>query len=141
VKEGVFKGVFFQNILLKIMALAFAVALWFLVTGEKRTEISFWIPLEFKNLPENMMVVGEPVREIEVRLLVSKKMLKDISPAQLTASIDLSNVKTGHNNLRVGHSDVKVPKNVEVININPSSIIVHLEPIYRTDDAGQNRKR
>lgn len=109
------------------MAVAFAVALWFLVIGEKRTEVGFLIPLEFRNLPKDMIIVGEPVRDVEVRALVSKKAMTNLSSAQLTASIDLSAAKPGQNNRRIAHTDIKAPKGVEVIKVNPSSVTLHLE--------------
>ncbi|MBI3398362.1 MAG: hypothetical protein HY026_03910 [Deltaproteobacteria bacterium] len=126
-KEGLLKNFFLQNITLKIIALSFAVVLWFLVVGEKQAEISFWIPLEFKNLPKDMIMIGEPVREAEITILGAKKVLKGLSPDQLIAIIDLVNLKQGVNNLRITHNDIKIPKGIDIINIRPSSIVIHVE--------------
>lgn len=136
-KDNVLKSPFFENTILKIIALAFAIALWFLVIGEKKVEVSFRIPLELKNLPKDMMIIGESVREIEVTILGSKKLLQKLSPAQLMASVDLSNTHVGINNLRITHSDIKAPKAVEIINVNPSSILVHLEPAVKEQETGK----
>ena len=129
-KEDFGQKFFFKNTSLKIMAFAFAISLWFLVVGEKKTEVGFLIPLEFRNLPKDMIIVGEPVRDVEVRLLASKKAMANLSPSQLTASIDLSTARPGINNRRVVNAtDIKTPKGVEIIKVNPSSILVHLEAI------------
>lgn len=136
VKENLLKGLFVQNIMLKIIAFAFAIALWFLVVGEKKAEMSFWIPLEFRNLPKDVVITGEPVQEIEVRILGSKKVLKSFSPDKLTASIDLSNAKPGLNNLRITHNDIKTPKGIEIININPSSVLIHMEAFSERPESG-----
>ncbi|MBI5874605.1 MAG: YbbR-like domain-containing protein [Deltaproteobacteria bacterium] len=111
------------------MSLVFAIAMWILVEGEKRTEVGFLIPIEFRNLPKDMVIIGEPVKDAEVRVLVSKKVLAKLSPAQLAAPIDLSMAKPGINNLIVVPRDIKIPKGVELIKVNPSSILIHLETI------------
>jgi len=126
--KGLLRVFFLENAVLKIVALVFAIALWFLVVGEKRTEVGFLIPLEFKNLPGDMIIAGEPLHEIEVRVLGSKKILANLSPVQLTADLDLSTAKEGINNFIISLRDVKVPKGVEVIKINPASLLIHIEP-------------
>ena len=137
-KGKLLREFFLENTILKIMALAFAIALWFLVVGDKRVEADFWIPLEFENLPQDMVIVGEPVRAIDVRILGSKKILENLSPNQLTASIDLFNAKAGVNNIRITHSDINIPKGieVEVINVNPSSILIYLEVVGQGTETG-----
>ena len=126
--KGLLRVFFLENAVLKIVALVFAIALWFLVVGEKRTEVGFLIPLEFKNLPGDMIIAGEPLHEIEVRVLGSKKILANLSPVQLTADLDLSTAKEGINNFIISPRDIKVPKGVEVIKINPASLLIHIEP-------------
>ena len=59
----------------------------------------------------------------------SKKALTKLSPAQLAAPIDLSMAKPGINNLIVVPRDIKIPKGVEIVKVNPSSILVHLETV------------
>jgi len=126
--KGLLKVLFLENALLKIAALVFAIALWFLVVGEKRTEVGFLIPLEFKNLPGDMIIAGEPLHEIEVRVLGSKKILANLSPVQLTATLDLSTAKEGINSFIISSRDIKIPKGVKVIKINPASLLIHIEP-------------
>ncbi|MEK6599290.1 MAG: CdaR family protein, partial [Deltaproteobacteria bacterium] len=99
------KEFFFKNKILKVMAITFAIALWILVEGEKRTEVGFLIPLEFRNLPKDMVIIGKPVKEVEVRILASKKVMSKLSPMQLSASIDLSTAKQGINNFIVASRD------------------------------------
>ncbi len=117
----------FKNTILKVMALIFAIALWFLVAGEKKIEVGFLINLEFKNLPEDMEIVGEPVHEIEVRAAGSKAFLINLSPAHLSASVDLSQAAPGVNTVKITQNDIKAPKGVEIVKINPSSIQLHIE--------------
>lgn len=128
-KENFLKELLFKNKTLKIMALAFAIAMWILVEGEKRTEVGFLIPLEFRNIPKDMVIVGESVKEVEIRVLASKKAMAKFSPSQLSVPIDLSIAKSGVNNIIVSLKDIKTQKGIEIIKVNPSSILVHLEAI------------
>lgn len=55
---------------LKIFSLAVAVGLWFFVNvGQKPTERSFTVPLEFRNIPRDVMVEDPALSEIEVRVM------------------------------------------------------------------------
>ncbi|MBI3398237.1 MAG: YbbR-like domain-containing protein [Deltaproteobacteria bacterium] len=126
-KENLFKGLFFENTILKIMALIFAIALWFLVAGEKEIEADVLIPLEFKNIPHDMEIIDEPVREVEVRIRGSKTFLVNLSSSHFIASLDLSSAKPGVNTLKITPRDIKAPKGVEIIKVNPSTVQVYLE--------------
>jgi len=123
------KEFFFKNKTLKIMAIIFAIALWILVEGEIKTEVGFLIPLDFRNLPQDMVIIGKPVNEVEVRVLASKKAISKLSPMQLSASIDLSMAKQGVNNFIIASRDIKTPKSAEIIKTNPSSILITLETV------------
>ena len=45
-----------ENWVLKFISLAFAVVLWFFVMGESRLEVTHVVPLEYENLPKELMI-------------------------------------------------------------------------------------
>ena len=48
------------NIILKITALIFGIALWFLVISQKDFQLSVEVPLNFVKLPETMAIASKP---------------------------------------------------------------------------------
>ena len=54
---------------LKLLSLLLALALWFAVSGEERTETSLHMALEFVNLPAKMVITSEVPAELQVRVI------------------------------------------------------------------------
>jgi len=47
-----------QNMPLKLVSLALATLLWFLIAGEKTSEMGLTIPVELKNFPKDLELTG-----------------------------------------------------------------------------------
>jgi YbbR domain-containing protein len=119
----------FRNIVLKILALIFAIAMWFFVVGEKGSEVGFLIPLELKDIPADLMITNEVNSHLDVRISGPKTLLSGLSPAEIGIAIDLSKSKAGDNVFPVFPKDVKAPRGLSVTRVNPTSINVTLEPL------------
>lgn len=117
----------FKNITLKLMALAFSVALWFYVVGEKKAEVGLIVPLMLKNIPRDMMVIGEEKGEVEVRVTGPKTLVTDLSPTHIEVAIDLSNGRLGLNTYSINPQEIKTPRGVDVIRVSPTTVKVRLE--------------
>ncbi len=125
------KGFISKNFGLKMLSLAFAVALWFLVVGEKESELGLLVPLGLKGIPENMIMISEPPNDIEVRVSGPKVFIANLSPSQISATLDLSKAEEGVNTFRVNSSLVKTPRGVSVEKVRPSSVEVAMEMLER----------
>ncbi len=113
-----------ENVGLKLLALAFAAALWFFVVGEREDEVGFLISANFTDVPQGMMVVDVVPATVEVRLVGAKTLLQDISPTELNASLDLSKVGEGINSIPVDVGNVSAPRGVKVIKVRPGLLKV-----------------
>ena len=125
------KGIFYKNLTLKFLAVIFSLALWFLVVGEKKIEVGLMISLGLKGIPEEMVVIDHSVEEIEVRVSGPKGVINDISPAELSASVDLSGADAGSNTYRLSPGNIRTPKGIDVVRIRPFSVDVKLERLER----------
>ncbi|MEE9615306.1 MAG: CdaR family protein [Thermodesulfobacteriota bacterium] len=121
------KKIFFENLGLKLLALAFALALWFLVVGEKVSEVGLLVPLGFKGISEEMIMVSSPPGDIDVRVVGPKSFINKLSPAQISVDVDLSDAKDGLNTIRLTPEEVKVPRGIEVVRIRPASVEIRME--------------
>lgn len=117
---------FGRNKGLKLLSLLLALALWFAVSGEERTETSLHMALEFANLPAQMAIVGEVPSELQVRIIGPQSIVNELSQSRLTQTIDLANYKSGPQAFYLGPSSFSFPQGVMVIRIQPNPLIIRL---------------
>ncbi|HXI09519.1 MAG TPA: CdaR family protein [Thermodesulfobacteriota bacterium] len=117
------------NIRLKVVALAFAIGLWFFVAGQSDTEVGLLVPLVFKGIPKDMIMMSSPPEDVEVRVGGPKFIINNLSPSDIKAEIDLGGVKEGLNTVRLAAKDVTTPTGVGVMRIRPTSIDVRMESL------------
>src|SRR5215831_11070144 len=84
-----------HNWLTKLFSLALATMLWIAIAGQANSEIGMNIPLEYRNIPSRLEVVGDATDSVEVRLRGSSTLIREISAKDVTATVDLSGVRPG----------------------------------------------
>lgn len=120
-----------QNLGLKVVALALAVAAWWFVAGESKVLVSFTIPLEIRNVPKGLTMTNKPERQVEVRLSGPSSLVSGTRPSEISAGVDLSAARAGRQYFTLDDRAVKVPPGIKVQRIFPSSIEVILDRTER----------
>jgi YbbR domain-containing protein len=120
-----------QNLGLKVLAFALAVAAWWFVAGESKVLVSFTIPLEIRNVPNEMTITNKVERQVEVRLSGPSSLLSGMRPSEISASVDLAAGHAGRQYFILDDRAVKVPPGVKLQRIYPSSIEVVLDRTER----------
>jgi len=115
------------NLRIKVLALAFAIALWFFVAGQSDNEVGVLVPIVFKDMPKSMVMTSSPPEDAEVRVGGPKFIVNNISPSQILVEIDLAGVTEGLNTIRLTPKDVTTPTGISVTRIRPSSIDIRME--------------
>ena len=117
----------FQNLGLKVMAVLLASALWFTVAGEHDVERTMRVPLEVRNKPVQMEIVGDPPTTVDVRVLGSSAVLSRMDPGEMVAVLDLSTARAGSRLFNMRAENVRSPYGVDVLQVTPSTISLELE--------------
>jgi len=120
-----------QNLGLKVLALALAVAAWWFVAGESKVLVSFTIPLEIRNVPKGLTMTNKPEQQVEVRLSGPSSLLSGMRPSEISAGVDLTTGRAGRQYFTLDDRAVKVPPGIKVQRILPSSIEVILDRTER----------
>jgi len=120
-----------QNLVLKVVALALAVAAWWFVAGESKVLVSFTVPLEIRSVPKGLTMTNKPERQVEVRLSGPSSLLSGMRPSEISAGVDLSFARAGRQYFTMDDRAVKVPPGIKVQRIFPSSIEVILDRTER----------
>jgi YbbR domain-containing protein len=117
----------FRHLGLKLMAVALATLLWLIVAGDHLVERSLRVPLEYRNMPTELELVGDPPTEVDVRLRGSSALLGRLEPRDIVAVLDLGSARAGSRMFHLRSDEVRTPYGVEVAQIIPNTLAVDLE--------------
>lgn len=116
---GWWRRVFVQNFFLKVVSLALAVGLWLSVARSPIAEVEMKVPIEFRNLPDNLEIDSASFTEAQVRMRGPDRAIHHLEPSDVRAEVDLSNVKPGERTFDLTARHVRVPQDLEVVQIIP----------------------
>src|SRR5258706_7630231 len=122
-----FKNLLLRNLQLKAVSLTLAVLLWIALNGEPKSEVGLKVPLEFRNSPKGVEVLGE-TNTVDIRLSASSSIVKRIDASEVTASVDLSEWTLGDRTYSLDASNLTVPFGVTIAKITPNKIRLRFEP-------------
>ncbi len=127
-----FRRMLIDNWTIKVISLLCSIALWLYVTSTGKTEMTLTVPLELRNIPQGMTVVGDVTSAVEIRVQGQERVLGDSAFGKKVAGIlDLSMTKEGENIVRISPDDIKRPDGVMVTHMSLSEVKVKLEPLVR----------
>lgn len=124
------KNLIVRNGTLKVFSLAFACGLWLLVNaGERDTEKTLVVPVELRNLPSQMVVIGPQVEAVDLQVMGPRTLLGQFNPRKIT--LDLSRVRPGAATFRISADLLSLPRGVKVERISPSQVNLEIAAIIR----------
>ena len=112
---------------LKLLAVLIALVLWLTVAGEHVVERTLRVPLELRNVPDQLEIVGDPPMTVDVRLRGSSALLGRMEPGDVIAIVDLAAARPGSRLFHLRTDEVRRPYGVEVAQITPVTIGLELE--------------
>ncbi|MGA7645215.1 MAG: CdaR family protein [Terriglobales bacterium] len=118
-QRSFFQRTFVHNIGLKLVSLLLAIGLWLAVAHDPPAEVEVKVPLEFRNLPDNLEIDSASFTEAQIRIRGPERVIHRLQPADVRAEIDLSNVHPGERTFDLNGGQIHVPQEVEVVQIIP----------------------
>jgi YbbR domain-containing protein len=117
----------FHNFALKVLSLGVAVLLWMALTRDPVAEVALNVPVELHNAPEQLEINSETIPQVQVRVRGSVRTLRDISPSEVHAVIDLANVQPGERTYDLSPARIHVPDGVQVVQAVPAQIRISFD--------------
>src|SRR5262245_41090679 len=117
----------FRHLGLKLLAVALATLLWLTVAGEHEVERTVRVPLEFRNPPAALEIVGDPPTSVDVRLRGSSSMLSRLDAGAVVAGLDLSGARPGARLFHIRNDEVRTPFGVDVVQVIPGTVPLEFE--------------
>jgi diadenylate cyclase len=131
-KERAWSKRIFEDLPKKALFLFLVCLLWVSVIGIRRGEVSFNTPIEYYSMPQNLVIAGEPPKEVNVRLKGSQRLLSSIKPDQIRVRVDLSNTHKGVNQISLSEANINIGPGISVTNFYPRNIRLQLSKISNT---------
>lgn len=118
------------DVFLKLLALLLSLGIWMYVSGSKRTILFLEVPVDFVNLPSDMVIVEVSHSSVKLKVRTGRRLMEMLTPV-LRAEVDLSKVKGGENIIEITQKNVKAPPYLKIVSVTPSFIRVEVEHIER----------
>lgn len=127
--------VFLEDWALKLTALIITLGLWFGVTGlSTPTTKRISVPLNL-SIASSAQVMNVPQQEVDIEISGDKRKMDQINRADLSATLDLTDVAPGDRVVSLGPGNVYVPlpQGVKLVDVAPGRIAVNLEAVEERD--------
>jgi YbbR domain-containing protein len=130
-----FRDLFTRNRGLKLFSLLLAFALWLILIPEEKTysERTLTVPLETRNIPADVELVERPTGTVDITIRASNRVLNEISPASVSARLDLERASIYQEMYPLNRSAIAVPQGAEVVGISPNIVRLKLEKTRQMD--------
>lgn len=132
----VFRRIFLEDWVMKLVALCITLALWFGVTGlrEPITTPLKNVTLQLR-LSNNLEITNEPVTNATLVITGDRRKIDQIKAENLIVSVDLTDVQPGVHVIQLTPETVNIelPSGVKLDEIQPNKIAVELETVIERD--------
>jgi YbbR domain-containing protein len=118
-----------SNFGLKILAVVIAVGLW--VAGHRDVERAVEVPVEFRNIPSDLMVMDNRADYVVLRLTGPRTLVSTLDAEDLRFGLDLNGAKAGSVSYPLSSSYFNIPRGVTLTRITPPIIHLRLEPVIK----------
>ena len=115
-----FQRIFVQNFGIKLISLLLATGLWLVVARDPVGEVELQVPIEFRNVPQNLEIDSASFTEAQVRVRGPGRLIHRLRATDVRAEIDLAAVRPGSRTFDLTSRNVRVPQGLEVVQIIPS---------------------
>ena len=123
------RQLFLNNVTLKVISLVLAFLLWMQIAGQQTVQRTVAVPLEFINVPAELVITNDYPREVNV--LISKPASVQMDERRLAAVVDLRGYAPGSEVVPLTETSIRnLPSGVKIESIEQRRIRLQLE----TDD-------
>lgn len=118
-----------SNLALKGLSLIIAVGLW--VAGHRDTERAVEVPVEFRNVPADLMVTDNRVDYVVLRLMGPRTLVSTLDADKVKLSLELDGAQSGLVSYPLAADNFNIPRGISVARITPPVIHLRLEPVSK----------
>lgn len=139
-------GIFTRNLGWKLLSVAIAVVLWISVAREPEVATSLSVPVDFKNMSNDLDITGNLPERVRLELRGPSGRLTRDNLSTVAVVLDLSDAKPGERTYSIRGRNLNLPVGVMFYRAVPSQLTlrfaelltkeVPVEPVYTGKPAG-----
>jgi len=114
-----------------IVAFLTALVLWYGVSGSEKLESQVEVRVDYRGLPQGLVVLSGQVNKVSVRVRASMGLLRSLSGRDFAFLMDISDVRKGENTLAVNLAYLPFRSGVEVMDVSPSRITLEVDSLEK----------
>jgi YbbR domain-containing protein len=121
---GFFRKYVFNNLVLKLFALAGAFLLWFAIAREPVDEIAHTVSIEFTHVPADLAITSENVPSVQIWIRGPQRLVRQVNASDLHPTVDVADVRIGYGErtFELASGAIHAPRGVEIVQVIPSQI-------------------
>jgi YbbR domain-containing protein len=110
-----------------LLSTAIALVLWGMAHGTSSVDRGVDVPVIFDDVPDDLVIVGQSVDAVNLRVLGTRAALRSIGSDRLEYRIAVAGAKPGHAVFEVDPSLIELPRGVRAVSRSPAAIEVDFE--------------
>jgi hypothetical protein len=109
-----------------LLAWLIAMVLWGMAHGTSDIERGVDIPIVFDGVSEDLVLVDQSARAVNIRVLGSRAALRDVGPGKMEYRIDVSGAQRGEAVYEIdpGRIEEQLPNGARIVSRSPASLEV-----------------
>jgi YbbR domain-containing protein len=123
------RQLFTQNLGWKLASLLLAVGLWLAVAREPEVATSLSVPVEFKNMRDDLDISGNLPDRISLELRGPSGRLTRDNLSTIAAVLDLADAQAGDRTYNIRGRNLNLPSGVVFYRSVPSQLTLHFEQL------------
>ncbi len=100
---------------------------WGIYSGKQLSLISVTTPIDFRNIPENLVLMNASAEKVEVQITGRRRLVSGVQPEQVEAFLDLKGITFGDHQLVLNQDSIELPLGLEVVRLTPPAVRVAME--------------
>ena len=109
-----------------LLAWAIAMVLWGMVHGTSSIERGVDIPIVFDGISQDLVLVDQSARAVNIRVMGSRAALRDVGPSKIEYHVDVSGAQRGEAVYEIdpGRIEEQLPTGARIVSRSPASLEV-----------------
>ena len=114
-----------------ILSFLLASALWFVANYESDLEKEVEIPINYLNLPKELVISNKPYLPVYVKLRIkgTRSQVSSVLKTNAAINIDLKGESTGTSSHKISPESASLPRNVQIVRISPREVNLDIDTI------------